>query len=588
MLREAIGVVSIITPWNFPFLIVSQKLPFALAAGCTTVVKPSELTSGSTLVLGEILIEAGVPAGVVNIITGTGPEVGAPMTTDPDVDMVSFTGSTGVGKLTMVNAAQTLKKVSLELGGKNPQIVFPDADLDAFVDAAVFGAYFNAGECCNAGSRLILHKSIAEEVTARIAELAKKVKVGDPLDPTTQVGAIITPQHLEKIGDYVEGAVKAGASVTLGGEALDLGLGQFMVPTILSGVEPDMAVAREEVFGPVLSVLTFETTKEAIRIANAIDYGLSAGVWSRDFDTCLTIGRKVRAGTVWMNTFMDGASNCPSAVIANPASAANSAAMRWRITPKPRRSTCILAPAPAGGCRDDKAFPTIMDGIGFAARSGRREAELRALKDRQVLDGFAGDTLEQQAAHGLASRLQILVDGLDLRLDLAEQPRRLLGDDVIFHAERQAVVAHAGDRGERGNFAGTGISIRRIRLRAAAAHVVADHVGGAVEIERLGDFIGGARFAHRSHEAVQHVLTEGQALGRQDDRDLAPALDDQPLGRLVGEGEIVVIDEGVRSGEFRAAMRNEGKAVFQKQPHTRIEGLSARKIRPSAMPLRMM
>ncbi|WP_421593999.1 aldehyde dehydrogenase family protein [Shinella sp. M27] len=311
VLREAIGVVSIITPWNFPFLIVSQKLPFALAAGCTTVVKPSEMTSGSTLVLGEILIEAGVPAGVVNIVTGTGPEVGAPMTTDPDVDMISFTGSTGVGKLTMVNAAQTLKKVSLELGGKNPQIVFPDADLDAFVDAAVFGAYFNAGECCNAGSRLILHTSIAEEVTARIAELAKKVKVGDPLDPTTQVGAIITPQHLEKIGDYVEGAVKAGASVTLGGGALDLGLGQFMVPTILSGVEPDMAVAREEVFGPVLSVLTFETTKEAIRIANAIDYGLSAGVWSRDFDTCLTVGRKVRAGTVWMNTFMDGASELP-------------------------------------------------------------------------------------------------------------------------------------------------------------------------------------------------------------------------------------------------------------------------------------
>ena len=311
VLREAIGVVSIITPWNFPFLIVSQKLPFALAAGCTTVVKPSELTSGSTLVLGEILIEAGVPKGVVNILTGTGPEVGSVMTTHPEVDMVSFTGSTGVGRLTMANAAQTLKKVSLELGGKNPQIVFPDADLDAFIDAAVFGAYFNAGECCNAGSRLILHRSIAEEVTARVAELARKVKVGDPLDPTTQVGAIITPQHLEKIGDYVEGAEKAGASVTLGGGPLDLGLGQFMAPTILSGVEPDMAVAREEVFGPVLSVLTFETTREAIRIANAIDYGLSAGVWSRDFDTCLTVGRKVRAGTVWMNTFMDGASELP-------------------------------------------------------------------------------------------------------------------------------------------------------------------------------------------------------------------------------------------------------------------------------------
>ena len=311
VLREAIGVVSIITPWNFPFLIVSQKLPFALAAGCTTVVKPSELTSGSTLLLGEILIEAGVPSGVVNIVTGTGPEVGAPMTTHPDVDMVSFTGSTGIGRLTMANAAQTLKKVSLELGGKNPQIVFPDANLDEFIDAAVFGAYFNAGECCNAGSRLILHKSIADEVTARVAELAKKVKVGDPLDPATQVGAIITPQHLEKIGAYVDGAAKGGASVALGGAALDLGLGQFMAPTILSGVTPDMPVAREEVFGPVLSVLTFETTDEAIRIANAIDYGLSAGVWSRDFDTCLTIGRKVRAGTIWMNTFMDGASELP-------------------------------------------------------------------------------------------------------------------------------------------------------------------------------------------------------------------------------------------------------------------------------------
>lgn len=311
VLREAIGVVSIITPWNFPFLIVSQKLPFALAAGCTTVVKPSELTSGSTLVLGEILIEAGVPAGVVNIVTGTGPQVGSVMTTHPEVDMVSFTGSTGVGRLTMANAAQTLKKVSLELGGKNPQIVFPDADLDEFIDAAVFGAYFNAGECCNAGSRLILHRSIADEATARIAALSQKVKVGDPLDPTTQVGAIITPQHLEKIGTYVDGAARAGASLALGGTPLDLGLGQFMAPTILSGVQPDMAVAREEVFGPVLSVLTFETTEEAIRIANAIDYGLSAGVWSRDFDTCLTIGRKVRAGTIWMNTFMDGASELP-------------------------------------------------------------------------------------------------------------------------------------------------------------------------------------------------------------------------------------------------------------------------------------
>ncbi|MDQ0321462.1 acyl-CoA reductase-like NAD-dependent aldehyde dehydrogenase [Pararhizobium capsulatum DSM 1112] len=311
VLREAIGVVSIITPWNFPFLIVSQKLPFALAAGCTTVVKPSELTSGSTLLLGEILEAAGVPAGVVNIITGTGPDVGAIMTTHADVDMVSFTGSTGVGKLTMANAAQTLKKVSLELGGKNPQIVFPDANLDEFIDAAVFGAYFNAGECCNAGSRLIVHRDIADEVVSRVAALSAKVKVGDPLDPQTQVGAIITPQHLEKIVGYVSAAAGNGATVFHGGSSLDLGLGQFMSPTILSAVKPDMAVAREEVFGPVLSVLSFETTDEAIRIANSIDYGLSAGVWSRDFDTCMTIGRKVRAGTVWMNTFMDGTPELP-------------------------------------------------------------------------------------------------------------------------------------------------------------------------------------------------------------------------------------------------------------------------------------
>ena len=311
VLREAIGVVSIITPWNFPFLIVGQKLPFALAAGCTAVVKPSELTSGSTLVLGEILLEAGVPEGVVNIIVGTGGEVGPTLTSHPDVDMISFTGSTGVGKLTMANAAGTLKKVSLELGGKNPQIVFPDCDLDAFIDSAVFGAYFNAGECCNAGSRLILHKSIAADVIARIGELSGKVKVGDPLDPTTQVGAIITPQHLDKIAGYVDGAVESGANVAHGGGRLDLGLGQFMAPTILSGVKPDMAVAREEVFGPVLSVLEFDTRDEAISIANSVEYGLSAGVWSKDFDTCLTIGRKVRAGTIWMNTFMDGASELP-------------------------------------------------------------------------------------------------------------------------------------------------------------------------------------------------------------------------------------------------------------------------------------
>ena len=192
VLREPIGVVSIITPWNFPFLIVSQKLPFALAAGCTAVVKPSEMTSASTFVLGDILMQAGLPAGVVNILAGLGADVGAPMVSHPLVEMVSFTGSTRVGKMTMASAAQSLKKVSMELGGKNGQIVFPDADLEAAADAAVFGGFFNAGECCNAGSRLIVHEAIADDFLGAVKALTAKVMVGDPLDDRTKVGAMIS------------------------------------------------------------------------------------------------------------------------------------------------------------------------------------------------------------------------------------------------------------------------------------------------------------------------------------------------------------------------------------------------------------
>lgn len=309
--REPIGVVSIIAPWNFPFLIVSQKLPFALAAGCTAIVKPSELTSASTLHLGLLLLEAGVPAGVVNILVGTGPEVGAPLTTDPRVDMVSFTGSTRVGKTAMAMASATLKKISMELGGKNPQIVFPDADLDAALDAVLFGAYFNAGECCNAGSRVMLHQSIADDFLAAACARAATVPVGDPLDPAVKVGAVITPAHLAQIEHHVEAARSAGAEVMLGGARLASSVGHFMVPTIVRRVQPAMAIAREEIFGPVLSVMTFDTVAEAIAIANDTAYGLSASIWSRDFDNCLTVSRGVRAGTVWVNTFMDGAAELP-------------------------------------------------------------------------------------------------------------------------------------------------------------------------------------------------------------------------------------------------------------------------------------
>jgi betaine-aldehyde dehydrogenase len=313
VLKEPVGVVSVITPWNFPFLIVSQKLPFALAAGCTAVVKPSEMTPSTTVILGELLLEAGLPAGVVNIVLGYGQPVGAMMTTDPRVDMVTFTGSTAVGKGIVAAAAPTLKKVSLELGGKNPQVIFPDADLESAVDAIVFGVYFNAGECCNSGSRIIVHEDVAETVTERVVALSRKVAFGDPLDEATKVGAIVSAEHQAKIDGYVQGAVAAGATVRLGGAPLEVpGLGgQFYQPTVVAGVTPDMAIAREEVFGPVLSVLTFRTLEEAIALANAACYGLSAGVWSENVHTCLAFVRAARAGTVWTNTWMDGFAELP-------------------------------------------------------------------------------------------------------------------------------------------------------------------------------------------------------------------------------------------------------------------------------------
>jgi acyl-CoA reductase-like NAD-dependent aldehyde dehydrogenase len=313
VLKEPIGVVSIITPWNFPFLIVSQKLPFALAAGCTAVIKPSELTPSTTVILGELLEEAGLPRGVANIVLGFGDPVGAALSTDVRVDMVSFTGSTSVGKRITAAASGTLKKVSLELGGKNPQVIFPDADLDQAADAIAFGVYFNAGECCNSGSRIIVHEDVADALTEKVIALSRKVAFGDPLDPRTQVGAIISDDHLDKIDGYVKAAQADGAQVPLGGGALGVAgmQGRFYQPTIVTHVRPDMPIAVEEVFGPVLTVLTFRTADEAIALANGATYGLSAGVWSRDMSTCLDFVRRVQAGTVWTNTWMDGFAELP-------------------------------------------------------------------------------------------------------------------------------------------------------------------------------------------------------------------------------------------------------------------------------------
>ena len=313
VLKEPIGVVSIITPWNFPFLIVSQKLPFALAAGCTAIVKPSELTSATTVMLGELLIEAGLPAGVVNIVLGYGDPVGALMTTHPYVDMVSFTGSTGVGKAIVAATSDTLKKVSLELGGKNPQVIFPDANLDEAADAIVFGVYFNAGECCNSGSRIIVHEDVAEALTEKVVALSQKVPFGDPLNRDTKVGAIVSADHRNKIDTYVKEAEAAGAVVRMGGACLSVeGLtGQFYQPTVIVNVTANMSIAREEVFGPVLAMLTFGTIEEALELVNNASYGLSAGVWSDNVHTCVEFARRAKAGTVWMNTWMDGFPELP-------------------------------------------------------------------------------------------------------------------------------------------------------------------------------------------------------------------------------------------------------------------------------------
>ena len=311
VVREPIGVVGMVTPWNFPLLIVSQKLPFALAAGCTCVVKPSELTSGTTLRLGQILADAGLPNGVANIVSGFGDPVGARLSSHPDVDMTSFTGSTNVGKAVINAARGNVKKVELELGGKNPQIIFADADLAAAADAAVFGICFNQGECCNSGSRLIVQRPIVDEFVRKLVELVREVPIGDPLDEKTRVGAIASQEQFTKILGYIDQGQKAGAKLQLGGKSLPILNGQFIEPTIFDAVTPDMAIAKEEIFGPVLSVLAFDTAEQAIEMANDTNYGLSASVWTSDFDTALSASRRIRAGTVWVNTFLEGYPELP-------------------------------------------------------------------------------------------------------------------------------------------------------------------------------------------------------------------------------------------------------------------------------------
>lgn len=310
VLREPVGVVGVITPWNFPFLIASQKVPFAIAMGCTVVIKPSQLTPGTTVILAELVREAGVPDGVVNVVTGRG-GVGSRLAEHPAIDMVTFTGSTEVGKKVMTAAAGTVKKVELELGGKNPQVILDDADIEEAVDAVVFGVYFNQGECCNSGSRIIVHESIADDFHQRVIERAKHVKVGDPLDEDVLVGAIASNEQFETIERYVKEGLEAGANLSLGGTRWDSSVGRYFAPTVFSSVTEDMSIAKEEIFGPVLSVLKFQNLDDAVRIANSTLFGLSAGVWTRDITTALNFSKRVRAGTVWVNCWMDGFPEMP-------------------------------------------------------------------------------------------------------------------------------------------------------------------------------------------------------------------------------------------------------------------------------------
>ena len=310
VVNEPVGVVAMVTPWNFPLLIISQKLPFALAVGCTAVAKPSELTSGTTLALARLLGEAGLPPGAFNVVTGDG-EAGAALCGHPDVDMVSFTGSTAVGRQVARSAGEQLKKVELELGGKNPQIVFADADLDVAVDAIVYGGLFNQGECCNAGSRVLVQAEIVAEVQARVVDRARGVAIGDPLDPKTTVGAIVSDEHLGVVERYVSQGRAEGAQLLLGGERLNTPAGRFYPATVFGGVTPEMTIAREEIFGPVLSVLAFDELEDAIRLANSTLYGLSAGVWTRDVDKAIRAARGIRAGTIWVNSFLEGYPELP-------------------------------------------------------------------------------------------------------------------------------------------------------------------------------------------------------------------------------------------------------------------------------------
>ena len=311
VLREPIGVVGIITPWNFPLIIVSERVPWAIGLGCTVVAKPSEFTSGTTIRLAELALEAGVPPGVFNVVTGYGDPAGQVLAEDPEVDMIAFTGSLRVGTKLAEIAGRSIKRTGLELGGKGPQIVFADADIQAAADGIAYGVYHNGGQCCISGSRLIVHEDVRDELLKRVIEISNKLVFGDPLNEASRFGPMISAAHLDKIESYVRRGVEEGATIATGGQRLAKDSGHYFAPTVFTGVTPQMTIARDEIFGPVLSTLTFKTADEAIALANDSEYGLSASVWSTNLENALQGIRRLNAGRLWVNSVIDGAPEIP-------------------------------------------------------------------------------------------------------------------------------------------------------------------------------------------------------------------------------------------------------------------------------------